>query len=176
MPCPGGSCRTACPAFTRLYCTTPCLFCPHKQGWRERWLNLLGATGLQVQLYLQPGKPDSQGHFYRQPHAGKLAVVLGAGNQHHLALSDALHMAVVEGCAVMLKYHPLMAVRQGGSVMLFSAAGRRRVLDRARPEAAACWRGWLSVAAASSLAVSCLPTCVCHLPTLCSPWRLTSIT
>ncbi|PSC71464.1 NAD-dependent aldehyde dehydrogenase [Micractinium conductrix] len=79
------------------------------QGWRERWLNLLGATGLQVQLYLQPGKPDSQGHFYRQPHAGKLAVVLGAGNQHHLALSDALHMAVVEGCAVMLKYHPLMA-------------------------------------------------------------------
>jgi hypothetical protein len=25
-----------------------------------------------------------------------------AGNQHHLALSDALHMAFVEGCAVML--------------------------------------------------------------------------
>lgn len=52
-----------------------------------------------------------QGHFYREPHAGRVAVVLGAGNQHFLALADALHMAVVEGCCVLLKYHPQMAVR-----------------------------------------------------------------
>jgi hypothetical protein len=31
-----------------------------------------------------------------------------AGNQHHLALSDVLHMAIVEGCVVYLKYHPIM--------------------------------------------------------------------
>lgn len=49
------------------------------QGWRERRLSLLGASGTQVSLYLQPGKPESQGAFYRDPHDGKLAVVLGAG-------------------------------------------------------------------------------------------------
>lgn len=121
-----------------------------------------------------------QGRFYREPHSGKLAVVLGAGakslarmlrgsaaahgasagctaplalppareqrsctlihgfpqcpacqfrshtaspctrrccpspcagNQHFLALSDVLHMVFVEGCVVILKYHPIMAVR-----------------------------------------------------------------
>lgn len=49
------------------------------QGWRERYLSLLGASGCSVQLYLQPGTPDTQGRFYHKPHGGKLAVVLGAG-------------------------------------------------------------------------------------------------
>lgn len=49
------------------------------QGWREARLSLLGAAGATVQLYLQPGKPETQGRFYREPHGGKLAVVLGAG-------------------------------------------------------------------------------------------------
>ncbi|EFN58802.1 hypothetical protein CHLNCDRAFT_140596 [Chlorella variabilis] len=64
------------------------------QGFKESKLSLLGLGGATVKLYLQPGKPETQGHFYREPHSGKLAVVLGAGNQHHLALSDALHMAI----------------------------------------------------------------------------------
>ncbi|KAL4443037.1 hypothetical protein ABPG77_008528 [Micractinium sp. CCAP 211/92] len=78
------------------------------QGWRERYLSLLGASGCTVQLYLRPGAGETQGRFYREPHGGRLAVVLGAGNQHFLALSDALHMAFVEGCVVLLKYHPIM--------------------------------------------------------------------
>lgn len=41
-----------------------------------------------------------------------------AGNQHHLALSDALHMAFVEGCVVMLKYHPIMKVGGGSMLVL----------------------------------------------------------
>lgn len=78
------------------------------QGFWESKLSLLGAGGASVKLYCQPGKPVTQGHFYREPHAGKVAVVLGAGNQHHLAVSDVLHMAFTEGCVVLLKYHPLM--------------------------------------------------------------------
>jgi acyl-CoA reductase-like NAD-dependent aldehyde dehydrogenase len=78
-------------------------------NWRERRLNVQGAGGVTARLYLQAGKPETQGHFYREPHSGKLAVVLGAGNQHFLALSDVLHLAFVEGCVCMLKYHPLMA-------------------------------------------------------------------
>lgn len=78
------------------------------QGFKQSRLSLLGATGTTVKLYLQPDKPDTQGHFYREPHGGKVAVVLGAGNQHFLALSDVLHMAFVEGTVVMLKYHPIM--------------------------------------------------------------------
>ncbi|KAL4457777.1 hypothetical protein ABPG75_012642 [Micractinium tetrahymenae] len=82
------------------------------QGWRERYLSLLGASGCSVQLYLQPGEEDSQGHFYREPHGGKLAAQVGAQpwlkSDHHLSLSDVLHMAIVEGCVVLLKYHPIM--------------------------------------------------------------------
>lgn len=77
---------------------------PH-DGWQSR---VLAAAGISVEMYLQPGKPETQGHFYREPHGGRLAVVLGAGNHHHLALSDVLHMAFTEGCVVALKYHPLM--------------------------------------------------------------------
>lgn len=78
-------------------------------SWRERRLNVQGAGGVTARVYLQPGKPETQGHFYREPHHGKLAVVLGAGNQHFLAMSDVLHLTFVEGCVCMLKYHPLMA-------------------------------------------------------------------
>ena len=49
------------------------------QGFWESKLSLLGAGDASVKLYCQPGKPVTQGHFYREPHAGKVAVVLGAG-------------------------------------------------------------------------------------------------
>eukprot|EP01065_Artemidia_motanka_P014267 TRINITY_DN1822_c0_g1_i1.p1 TRINITY_DN1822_c0_g1~~TRINITY_DN1822_c0_g1_i1.p1 ORF type:complete len:740 (+),score=195.69 TRINITY_DN1822_c0_g1_i1:51-2222(+) len=40
-------------------------------------------------------------------HSGRLCVVLGAGNQSFLAVTDALYMLFVESCVVALKYHPL---------------------------------------------------------------------
>ena len=35
---------------------------PH--GKRERYLSLLGASGLEAEIYIQPGKEASQGRFY----------------------------------------------------------------------------------------------------------------
>lgn len=67
----------------------------------------LGLAGTTVELYLKPGCKDSQGKFYQNPHEGNLAVVLGAGNQNFLAISDVLHALFVEGCVVALKPHPL---------------------------------------------------------------------
>lgn len=86
-------------------------------GVRERYTSALGLAGMSVEMYLRPeeevaggsGAAASQGAFYREPHAGKVAVVLGAGNQHFLATLDALHMAFVEGCVVALKFHPIQA-------------------------------------------------------------------
>lgn len=50
-------------------------------GFGEAKMSLLGLGGASVKLYLQPGKPETQGHFYREPHGGKLATVLGAGER-----------------------------------------------------------------------------------------------
>lgn len=58
---------------------------PAAQGWRERYLSLLGASGCTVQLYLRPGAGETQGRFYREPHGGRLAVVLGAGGRPALS-------------------------------------------------------------------------------------------
>lgn len=50
-------CMAHCDSCAWLQCT---LVLPHPQNWRERRLNLQGASGNRVQLYLQPGKPDTQ--------------------------------------------------------------------------------------------------------------------
>ena len=51
----------------------------------------------RVELWLQPGAPAAQGKCYAGPSLGKVAVVLGAGNQGFLAVADVLYMAFVEG-------------------------------------------------------------------------------
>ena len=70
---------------------------------------LLGSAGATVDLYLKRGKPATQGHFYREPHEGKVAALLGAGNQNFLTICDVLHLAFVEGCTVAVKPHPILA-------------------------------------------------------------------
>jgi len=74
-------------------------------------LSLLGASGVQVDMYIKPNHPPTQGQFYTatSPHQGKLAVCLGAGNQNFLAIADVLHEVFNLGCVVALKPHPLQA-------------------------------------------------------------------
>ena len=58
-------------------------------------------------------KPATQGKFYTAGnHAGgvalgKVAVVLGAGNQGFLTMCDVLHMLFVDGAVVILKHNPV---------------------------------------------------------------------
>lgn len=49
----------------------------------------------------------SKGNFYKSPHEGQVAVVLGAGNHPFLCLSDALYHMFVEGRVAVIKHHPL---------------------------------------------------------------------
>jgi len=64
----------------------------------------------KVETYLLPGASPQQGRFYSPEggHTGKVAVVLGAGNQVFLGLLDILHCMFVEGCVCWYKYHPVL--------------------------------------------------------------------
>jgi len=54
--------------------------------------------GLHCDVWIEPGQPATQGRFYREPvGAGRLTVVLGAGNVSAIALMDVLHELFVEG-------------------------------------------------------------------------------
>lgn len=83
---------------------------PH--GKRERYLSLLGASGLEAEIYIQPGKGATQGRFYSGEggaHSGRVCAVLGAGNQGFLTITDVLSLAFVDGCVVLVKYHDIQA-------------------------------------------------------------------
>jgi hypothetical protein len=74
--------------------------------WRERLL----FRGCKVDVWMEPGRPPSQGQFYRQrARRGRLTVVLGAGNATSISLMDSLHKLFVEGSVVILKMHPILA-------------------------------------------------------------------
>ena len=81
--------------------------------------NPLEATGLEVEVWMQPGKAIEQ----RGPaecawaseesaalgEEGGVSVVLGAGNVGFLSLHDVLHKLFVDGECVLLKHHPVQA-------------------------------------------------------------------
>jgi hypothetical protein len=50
---------------------------------------------------------DNFGHFYRNPHDGEVAVILGAGNQPFLSILDTLYQTFVKGRVCIFKHHPL---------------------------------------------------------------------
>lgn len=69
-------------------------------------------AGVKSELYLSPevGNPsDGKGGYTTlvNEEASKVCLVLGAGNQTFLAISDTLHKLFVEGQVVLLKHHPL---------------------------------------------------------------------
>jgi acyl-CoA reductase-like NAD-dependent aldehyde dehydrogenase len=72
-------------------------------NWQEQLLWL----GFRGEVWIEPGQPASQGSVYRQPHAGRVALVLGAGNNNAIAPMDVLHKLFVEGDVVILKMNPV---------------------------------------------------------------------
>jgi hypothetical protein len=64
--------------------------------------------GFKAEVWIEPGKPDTQGQFYREPpHQGQLALVLGAGNISAVGAMDALYKLFAEGAVVLLKMNPV---------------------------------------------------------------------
>src|SRR5258708_14232719 len=65
-----------------------------------------------VEVHLQAGITESnlrqhQASFYRAPHAGKLCVVLGAGNVNAIPPTDCAYKMFVEGKVCILKMNPV---------------------------------------------------------------------
>ena len=68
--------------------------------------------GVRAEVWIEPGKPADQGRIYRekiagQYPAGRVALVLGAGNIGSIAPTDVLHKLFVEDQVVLLKMNPI---------------------------------------------------------------------
>jgi acyl-CoA reductase-like NAD-dependent aldehyde dehydrogenase len=69
-------------------------------------------SGYSGEVWLQKGKPATQGAVYRepvQPGSGKVALVLGAGNVSSIGPMDVLYKLVVDNEVVVLKTNPVNA-------------------------------------------------------------------
>lgn len=65
-------------------------------------------TGFTAEVWLEPGKPATQGRIYREPQTeGSCCMVLGAGNVGSISPMDALHKLFVENEVVVLKMNPV---------------------------------------------------------------------
>jgi len=68
-------------------------------------------AGVTVDVWIEPGKPPSQGRIYREPKGpGKVSLVLGAGNVSSIPPMDVLYKLFVEDEVVVLKMNPVNAV------------------------------------------------------------------
>jgi len=65
--------------------------------------------GVRAEVWIEPGKPATQGAAYRQPPAGKVSLVLGAGNVSSIVFMDVLYKLFVESEVVVLKVNPVNA-------------------------------------------------------------------
>jgi aldehyde dehydrogenase (NAD(P)+) len=69
--------------------------------------------GLRAEVWMQPGVtretlPETMAAWYRRPNPlGRVCLVLGAGNITSIGPLDVLYKLVAEGCACLLKIHPL---------------------------------------------------------------------
>jgi acyl-CoA reductase-like NAD-dependent aldehyde dehydrogenase len=67
-------------------------------------------SGVTAEVWMQPGKPASQGAIYRnKPEKGKVSLILGAGNVSSIPPMDALYKLFVEDEVVVLKMNPVNA-------------------------------------------------------------------
>ncbi len=67
-----------------------------------------------AEVYMQPGVTaanlrEHQALFYRQPHQGKLCLVLGGGNVNAIPATDVVYKMFVEGKVCVLKMNPVNA-------------------------------------------------------------------
>lgn len=68
-------------------------------------------AGWRAEVWLQPGKPPSQGRVYRERQGeGKVALVLGAGNVASIAPMDVLYKLFVDNEVCVLKMNPVNEV------------------------------------------------------------------
>lgn len=68
--------------------------------------------GYKAEVWLEPGKPASQGRVYQfsetaSPESGQVALVLGAGNIASITPLDGLYKLLVENQVVLLKLNPV---------------------------------------------------------------------
>jgi acyl-CoA reductase-like NAD-dependent aldehyde dehydrogenase len=67
-------------------------------------------TGFTGEVWIEPGKPATQGQIYREPPtSGKVSLVLGAGNVSSIPPMDVLYKLFVEDEVVVLKMNPVNA-------------------------------------------------------------------
>jgi acyl-CoA reductase-like NAD-dependent aldehyde dehydrogenase len=68
-------------------------------------------AGFSADIWIEPGKPATQGRIYREPKGpGRVALVLGAGNVTSIPPMDVLYKLFVEDEVVVLKMNPVNAV------------------------------------------------------------------
>jgi acyl-CoA reductase-like NAD-dependent aldehyde dehydrogenase len=65
--------------------------------------------GFRGEVWIEPGKPISQGKIYRQDVPGGVALVLGAGNIASTPPMDSLYKLFAENQVVLLKMNPVNA-------------------------------------------------------------------
>lgn len=70
-------------------------------------------SGMTAEVWIEPGKPASQGAIYRAPQGekapGKVCLVLGGGNVSSIPPMDVLYKLFVENEVVVLKMNPVNA-------------------------------------------------------------------
>lgn len=65
-------------------------------------------NGWNIEVWIQPDKPPSQGRIYREPsRGGKVSLVLGAGNVSSIPPTDVLYKLFVDDEVVLLKMNPV---------------------------------------------------------------------
>jgi acyl-CoA reductase-like NAD-dependent aldehyde dehydrogenase len=65
-------------------------------------------SGVVGEVWLEPGKPVTQGAIYREPRdVGKVSLVLGAGNVSSIAPMDVFYKLFAEDQVVVLKMNPV---------------------------------------------------------------------
>lgn len=69
-------------------------------------------AGFSADVWIEPGKPPSQGRIYREPATGpgSVSLVLGAGNVSSIPPMDVLYKLFVDNEVVVLKMNPVNAV------------------------------------------------------------------
>ncbi|MDQ3032776.1 MAG: aldehyde dehydrogenase family protein [Myxococcota bacterium] len=89
------------------------------QVFPQSFLDGVMFTGISAEVWIEPGKPATQGAIYRAKKSrppgdrdGKLALVLGAGNVASIGPMDALYKLFVEDEVVLVKTNPVNAYLQ----------------------------------------------------------------
>jgi acyl-CoA reductase-like NAD-dependent aldehyde dehydrogenase len=65
--------------------------------------------GYRGEVWLEPGAKPTQGHIYREPTPGKVALILGAGNVSAIVAMDVLSKLFSENQVAIVKMNPVNA-------------------------------------------------------------------